>query len=80
MLALPAIPASNRCARDFVARRRLVDRRGAAWRLGLAIAHRVADGRDVAGIAQQIVAANLGTVMSDGTDFRRPPSSSPVGC
>ncbi|MEY2523585.1 MAG: hypothetical protein QOJ66_2150, partial [Ilumatobacteraceae bacterium] len=37
-----------------------------------AIADRVADGRDVAGIAQQIVAANLGTVMSDGHRFSTP--------
>ncbi len=37
-----------------------------------AIAERVADGRDVAAIAHQIVAANLGTVMSDGHRFSTP--------
>ena len=37
-----------------------------------AIADRIAEGRDVAGIAQQIVAANLGTVMSDGHRFSTP--------
>lgn len=37
-----------------------------------AIAERVADGRDVAAIAQQIVAANLGTVMRDGHRFSTP--------
>ena len=37
-----------------------------------AIADRVANGRDVAGIAQQIVAANLGTVMIDGHRFSTP--------
>ena len=37
-----------------------------------AIAERVADGRNVAAVAQQIVAANLGTVMSDGHRFSTP--------
>ena len=37
-----------------------------------AIADRIADGRDVAAIAQQIVVANLGTVMSDGHRFSTP--------
>ena len=45
-----------------------VQRGDSVW----AIADRVADGRDVAGIAQQIVAANLGTVMSDGHRFSTP--------
>ena len=37
-----------------------------------AIAQRVADGRDVNLIAQQIVSANVGTVMSDGHRFSTP--------
>jgi LysM domain len=37
-----------------------------------AIAQHVADGRDVADIAQQIVSANLGTVMNDGHRFSTP--------
>ena len=45
-----------------------VQRGDSVW----AIADRVADGRDVARIAQQIVAANLGTVMSDGHRFSTP--------
>ncbi|HVE19019.1 MAG TPA: LysM peptidoglycan-binding domain-containing protein [Ilumatobacteraceae bacterium] len=45
-----------------------VQRGDSVW----AIADRVADGRDVAVIAQQIVAANLGTVMSDGHRFSTP--------
>jgi len=45
-----------------------VQRGDSVW----AIADRVADGRDVAGIAQQIVAANLGTVMGDGHRFSTP--------
>ena len=45
-----------------------VQRGDSVW----AIADRVADGRDVAVIAQQIVTANLGTVMSDGHRFSTP--------
>lgn len=37
-----------------------------------AIAQRVADGRDVNVVAQQIVSANVGTVMSDGHRFSTP--------
>ncbi len=37
-----------------------------------AIAQRVADGRDVNVVAQQIVAANVGTVMADGHRFSTP--------
>jgi nucleoid-associated protein YgaU len=37
-----------------------------------AIAQRVADGRDVNLVAQQIVSANVGTVMSDGHRFSTP--------
>ncbi|MGZ4764880.1 MAG: LysM peptidoglycan-binding domain-containing protein, partial [Ilumatobacteraceae bacterium] len=37
-----------------------------------AIAQRVADGRDVNAVAQQIVAANIGTVMADGHRFSTP--------
>ena len=36
------------------------------------IAERIADGRDVATIAKQIVVANLGTVMNDGHRFSTP--------
>jgi nucleoid-associated protein YgaU len=45
-----------------------VQRGDSVW----AIAERVADGRDVAAVAKQIVAANLGTVMSDGHRFSTP--------
>jgi LysM domain len=37
-----------------------------------AIAERIADGRDVAVVAKEIVSANLGTVMSDGHRFSTP--------
>ena len=37
-----------------------------------AIAERVAEGRDTAVVAKQIVAANLGTVMDDGHRFSTP--------
>ena len=37
-----------------------------------AIAERIGDGRDIAAIARQIVAANLGSVMSDGHRFSTP--------
>ena len=37
-----------------------------------AIAERIGDGRDVAAIARQIVAANLGSVMNDGHRFSTP--------
>ncbi len=37
-----------------------------------AIAERVADGRDIGDVAEQIVAANLGTVMGDGHRFSTP--------
>jgi nucleoid-associated protein YgaU len=45
-----------------------VQRGDSVW----AIAERVADGRDVAVVAKQIVTANLGTVMSDGHRFSTP--------
>ncbi|MEO8265572.1 MAG: LysM peptidoglycan-binding domain-containing protein [Ilumatobacteraceae bacterium] len=37
-----------------------------------AIAERIGDGRDIAAIARQIVAANLGSVMNDGHRFSTP--------
>jgi nucleoid-associated protein YgaU/two-component SAPR family response regulator len=45
-----------------------VQRGDSVW----AIADRVADGRNVAVVAQQIVSANLGTVMRDGHRFSTP--------
>ena len=72
VLALPAIPAT--IAAPSISSLGTgwsvveVHRGDSVW----AIADRIADGRDVAGIAQQIVAANLGTVMSDGHRFSTP--------
>ena len=45
-----------------------VQRGDSVW----SIAERVADGRDVASVAQQIAAANLGTIMGDGHRFSTP--------
>ncbi len=45
-----------------------VERGDSVW----AIAQRVADGRDVSTVAHEIVAANVGTVMSDGHRFSTP--------
>ena len=45
-----------------------VQRGDSVW----AIAERVGDGRDVAAIARQIVAANLGSMMNDGHRFSTP--------
>ncbi|MDP9464914.1 MAG: LysM peptidoglycan-binding domain-containing protein, partial [Actinomycetota bacterium] len=71
-LAIPALPApvgtavaSNLGSGWSVVE---VQRGDSVW----AIAERVAGGRDIAAIAQQIVAANLGTVMNDGHRFSTP--------
>ncbi len=45
-----------------------VQRGDSVW----SIAARLADGRDVAAVAQQIAAANLGTIMGDGHRFSTP--------
>ncbi len=47
---------------------RLIDSGDSVW----SIAERIADGRDVAAVAQEIVAANLGRTMADGQQFTTP--------
>ena len=47
---------------------RLIDSGDSVW----SIAERIADGRDVATVAQEIVAANLGRTMADGQQFTTP--------
>ena len=69
VLALPASIASTGASALGSGWSMLEVRRGdSVW----AIAERLGDGRDIADIAKQIVAANLGTVMNDGHRFSTP--------